>query len=109
MATFKAAGVDTVFIGIPFTSSQGYFQEVEPLERRASRPTCSTASSSMCTIFAASRIPLDAAGIPCLTTADTRALPTKDGVKKDTAAEAKCRAEFDKAFAADEPAGRAFR
>jgi hypothetical protein len=54
----------------------------------------------MCTIFSAGRIPAEAAGIPCLTAADTRAVSTKDGVKKDSAAEAKCRAAFDKAFGA---------
>ena len=98
VATFKAAGVDTVFIAIPFTSSQGYFQEVNR-SNAGFKSFVLDGSSSMCTIFAASRIPLDAAGIPCLTTADTRAVSTKDGVKKDTASEAKCRVTFDKAFA----------
>jgi hypothetical protein len=98
VGTFKAAGVDTVFIAIPFTSSQGYFQEVTR-SNAGFKSYVLDGSSSMCTIFAASRIPLDAAGIPCLTTADTRAVDTKDGVKEDTAAEAKCRATFDKAFA----------
>ena len=98
VATMKAAGVDTVFIAIPFTSSQGYFQEVNR-SNAGFKSFVLDGSSSMCTIFAASRIPLDAAGIPCLTTADTRAVSTKDGVKKDTAAEAKCRTTFDKTFA----------
>jgi hypothetical protein len=62
-------------------------------------------ASSMCTIFAAGRIPGEAAGIPCLTAADTRALPTKDGIKKDSPAEAQCRADFDKAFAATSQPG----
>ena len=98
VAKFKADGVDTVFIAIPFTSSQGYFQEANR-SNAGFKAFVLDGSSSMCTIFAASRIPLDAAGIPCLTTADTRAVSTKDGVKKDTAAEAKCRTTFDKAFA----------
>jgi hypothetical protein len=98
VGTMKALGVDTVFVAIPFTSSQGYFQELNR-SNAGFKSYVLDGSSSMCTIFAASRIPLDAAGIPCLTTADTRAVSTKDGVKKDSAAEAKCRATFDKAFA----------
>jgi hypothetical protein len=98
VATFKAAGVDTVFVAIPFTSSQGYFQESNR-SNAGFKTYVLDAASSMCTIFAASRIPLDAAGTPCLTAADTRAVATKDGVKKDTAAEAKCRSVFDKNFA----------
>ena len=97
VATMKADGVDTVFIAIPFTSSQGYFQEVNR-SNAGFKSYVLDGSSSMCTIFAASRIPLDAAGIPCLTTADTRATDTKTTVKKDSAAEAKCRTTFDKAF-----------
>lgn len=104
VGTFQAAGVDTVFIGNPFTSTQGYFQEAQ--RSGASFKTfVIDGASSMCTIFAAGRIPGEAAGIPCLTSADTRAVPTKDGVKKDTAAEAQCRADFDKAFAATSQPG----
>src|SRR5262245_9464403 len=97
VATFKAAGVDTVFIAIPFTSSAGYFQEIQR-SNAGFKNFILDDSSSMCTIFAASRIPVEAQGTPCLTSADTRALATKDGVKKDSPAEAKCRAIFDKAF-----------
>ena len=55
-------------------------------------------ASSLCTQFGASRTPLDSAGTPCITTWDTRALPTKDGVKKDNAFEAQCRKQYDAAF-----------
>jgi hypothetical protein len=98
VATFKAAGVDTVFIAIPFTSSQGYFQEVQR-SNAGFKNFILDDSSSMCTIFAASRIPVEAQGTPCLTSADTRAVAAKNAVKKDSVAEAKCRAIFDKAFA----------
>lgn len=98
VGTFKAAGVDTVFIGIPFTASQGYFQEAQRTNAGFENFIIDV-SASMCTIFAAGRIPVEAAGTPCVTAADTRALPTKDGVKKDSPAEAKCRATFDAAFA----------
>jgi len=99
VGTFQAAGVDTVFIGNPFTATQGYFQEAAR-SGAAFKAYVIDDASSMCTIFAAGRIPGEAAGIPCLTAADTRAVSTKDSVKKDNAAEAKCRTEFDKAFGA---------
>ena len=70
VGTMKALGVDTVFVAIPFTSSQGYFQEVNR-SNAGFKSFVLDGSSSMCTIFVASRIPLDAAGIPCSTTADT--------------------------------------
>jgi len=97
VATFKAAGVDTVYILIPFTSNQGYFQEAQKTGANFKNFIVDTASS-LCTQFGASRTPLEAAGTPCLTTWDTRALSTKDGVKKDNAFEAACRTQFDKAF-----------
>ena len=58
------------------------------------------ASASICTQFGASRTPaiIATAEVPCVTTWDTRALPTKDGVKPDNAFEAKCRKVFDAGF-----------
>jgi len=97
VATFQSAGVDTVYILIPFTSNQGYFQESQRTGASFKNFIVDTASS-LCTQFGASRTPLEAAGTPCLTTWDTRALATKDGIKKDNAFEAQCRAQFDKAF-----------
>jgi hypothetical protein len=92
--TFRAAGVDTVFIGIQFTSSQGYFQEAARSQAGFENFIVDDAAS-MCSIFAASRIPTEVAGTPCVTAFDTRALATKDGVKEDTAFEAECREVFD--------------
>lgn len=97
VATFEAAGCDTVFIGVQFTASQGYFQEVKRTNATFENYIVDDAAS-MCTIFAASRIPAEAAGTPCVTAADTRALPTKDGVKEDSPAEARCREVWDAAF-----------
>ena len=94
VATFDAAGVDTVFVAIPFTSNQGFYQELQRSGSDISTYILD-ASSSLCTQFGASRIPAEVVGTPCITTWDTRALPTKDGVKKDNAFEAKCREQFD--------------
>ncbi len=93
-----------MFVGVQFTASQGYFQEAKRANAGFTTYIVDDASS-MCSIFAASRIPVEAAGIPCVTTADTRALPTKDGIKKDSAAEAECRATFDEAFDAKSQPG----
>jgi hypothetical protein len=98
VATFKAAGVDTVFIGINFASSQGYFQESQRANAGFENFIVDD-QAAMCTMFSANRIPVEVAGTPCLTTWDTRALPTEDGIKKDSTAEAKCRATFDARFA----------
>lgn len=97
VATLKAAGAETVFLLIPFTANQGYFQESQR-SNAGFKNFIVDAASSLCTQFGASRTPLEAAGTPCITTWDTRALTTKDGVKKDNAFEAQCRVEFDKAF-----------
>jgi hypothetical protein len=96
VATFKAAGVDHVFIFIPFTTTSGYYQEVAR-SNAGFKNFIVDASSSLCTQFGASRTPAEVVGTPCITTWDTRALPTKDGVKADNEFEAKCRSDFDKA------------
>lgn len=95
--TFKAQGVDTVFIGIQFTSSQGYFQEAARSNAGFKNFIVDDAAS-MCSIFAASRIPGEVAGTPCVTAFDTRALPTKDGIKADSKFDAECRKVFDTGF-----------
>lgn len=95
--TFRAAGVDTVFVGIQFTSSQGYFQELNRAKAGFKNFIVDDAAS-MCSIFAASRIPSEVAGTPCVTAFDTRALPTKDGIKPDSKFEAQCREVFDEGF-----------
>jgi hypothetical protein len=94
VATFQAAGADHVVIVIPFTASQGYYQEAQRAGANF-KNFILDASSSLCTQFGASRTPAEVVGTPCITTWDTRALPTKDGVKKDNAFEAECRKQFD--------------
>jgi hypothetical protein len=94
VATFKAAGVDHVMILIPFTATAGYYQEAQR-SNAGFKNFIVDAASSLCTQFGASRTPAEVAGVPCITTWDTRALPTRDGVKKDNAFEAQCRQQFD--------------
>ena len=48
-----------------------------------------------CTLNAAGRTPVTAEGAVCVTTWDTRAKATKDGVKSDNKLEAECRATWD--------------
>lgn len=97
VATLQSAGVDHVFIAIPFTASAGFYQEYTR-NNKPFKVYILDASSSLCTQFGASRTPAEVEGIPCITTWDTRALPTKDGVKKDNAFEAECRRIFDQTF-----------
>jgi hypothetical protein len=92
--TLQAAGADTVFIVIPFTASQGYYQEAQRSGAKFNNFILD-ASSSLCTQFGASRTPAEVVGTPCITTWDTRAVATKDGVKEDNEFEAQCREDFD--------------
>jgi hypothetical protein len=94
VATLQAAGADTVMILIPFTATSGYYQEAERSNANFNNIIID-ASSSLCTQFGASRTPAEVVGSPCVTTWDTRALATKDGVKEDNAFEAQCREDFD--------------
>jgi len=94
VATLKAAGADTVMILIPFTATSGYYQEATRSGANF-KNIIVDASSSLCTQFGASRTPAEVVGSPCVTTWDTRALPTKNGVKADNDFEAQCREAFD--------------
>lgn len=94
VATLQAAGADTVLIFIPFTATTGYYQEAQRSGADFNNIIVD-ASSSLCTQFGASRTPAEVVGVPCVTTWDTRALPTKDGVKEDNEFEAQCREDFD--------------
>jgi len=95
VTTLQAAGANTVMILIPFTATSGYYQEAAR-SNAGFKNIIIDASSSLCTQFGASRTPAEVVGAPCVTTWDTRALPTKDGVKADSKFEAKCRVAFDK-------------
>lgn len=98
VAAFESAGADTIFTLLQMAASQGFFQEARKTGADFDMFLVDVAAS-VCTQFGASRIPAEAAGIPCVTTWDTRALPTTDGIKADSAFEAECRAAFDTAFA----------
>ena len=104
VATFKAAGVDTVFMVNPFTSTTGYYQEAQR-SNAGFKTILMDSASSLCTQFGASRTPAEVVGSPCITTWDTRAVPTKDAIKKDNAFEAQCRKDFDKALGETSQAG----
>jgi hypothetical protein len=89
----KQAGVDTVFVAISPTTSTGYFQEVTRTNPGFESYLVDVAGAA-CTTFSAPRLPAEVNGIPCITTYDTRAVPTKDGIKPDNAFEAKCRSQY---------------
>jgi hypothetical protein len=99
VATFQAAGADSIAVLVPFTTSPAFFDEAQK-SGAGFKYMLVDAASSLCTQFGASRTPIIVAdqGIPCVTTWDTRALATKDGVKADSAFEAKCRKVFDAGF-----------
>lgn len=92
--TLKAAGADTVLVLIPFTASVGFYQE-STRSNAGFDVFIVDAASSLCTQFGASRTPAEVAGVPCITTWDTRAVAEEDGVKEDSEFEAECRATFD--------------
>ena len=97
--TFQAAGADSIVVLVPFTTSPAFFDEAQK-SGAGFKYMLLDAASSLCTQFGASRTPaiIASAAVPCVTTWDTRALPTKDGVKADNAFEAKCRKVFDAGF-----------
>lgn len=94
VATFKSAGCDTAFVVIPFTASQGYYQESQR-SNAGFKTLIFDAATSLCTQFGASRTPAEVAGAPCVTTWDTRAVPAKNAIKADNAFEKQCRTDFD--------------
>ena len=99
VATFQAAGADTILVLLNFAVNGAFFDEAEKAGA-GFQYFIVDATASSCTQTGASRIPIIVAeaAVPCVTTSDTRALPTKDGVKADSAFEAKCRKLFDAAF-----------
>ena len=99
VATMQAAGVEEVVVVVPFTVNSGFFEEAEKSDAGFGYMLID-AASSLCTQFGASRTPaiVAEASVPCVTTWDTRAVNTKDGVKADNAFEAKCRKVFDEHF-----------
>jgi hypothetical protein len=99
VSTVQAAGATAVVVLLGFTVNPAFFDEAEKTGAGFEYMLLD-ASASICTQFGASRTPaiISTAEVPCVTTWDTRALPTKDGVKPDNAFEAKCRKVFDAGF-----------
>ena len=97
VATLQAAGADSVVVLLNFAVNSAFFEEAQK-SGAGFKYMLLDATASLCTQFGASRTPaiIAEAAVPCVTTWDTRALPTKDGVKADSAFEAKCRKQFDK-------------
>jgi hypothetical protein len=99
VATMKAAGVDTVVVIVPFVVNTGFFNEAKA-SNAGFEYVLVDYGASLCTQFGAASVPIAAAeaGMPCVTVFDTKAVPAKNGLKRDSAYEAKCRATFDAAF-----------
>jgi hypothetical protein len=87
------AGADAVFVAISPTTSVGYWQEWARTNPGFENFMVDAAGAA-CTTFSATRIPGEAAELPCITTYDGRSEPTKDAIRKDNAFEAKCRSQF---------------
>ncbi len=106
----KAAGVDTVFITVPFTVNQSFFDEANK-SNAGFKYMLIEGASSICTQFGASPDPRlgRPASVPCVTTWDTRAVNAKNAVKPDNAFEAKCRKIMDAALDETTQPGRARR
>ena len=95
--TFTDAGADVVFVIPGPVNTVGFYQEADRANADFEVYLVDTAAVT-CTQFGASRLPAEIAGAPCVTTWDTRAVPTADGVEKDNAFEAKCRSMWEADF-----------
>jgi hypothetical protein len=106
VATMKAAGVTDVIITVPFTVNTGFFNEAQNSGLNFHYNLVDY-GGSLCTQFGAASVPAAAAaaGMSCVTVFDTKAIPAKTGTKKDTAFEAKCRAQYDAGYGVKSVAG----
>ena len=96
VATFQAAGVDTVINTQSWTSINGFLGEAD---KTGFKPKLFAVDgqASTCNPFAATRASTLAAGAQCITAWDGRTAPTKDKIKPDNALEARCRKQYDAA------------
>ena len=92
--TLEGAGADVVFVIPGPVNTVGFYQEAARANAGFQVYLVDTAAAT-CTQFGASRLPAEIAGAPCVTTWDTRAVPTADGVEQDNAFEAKCRSMWE--------------
>jgi len=89
--TFKAAGVTNVLVGLQFTSSGGFWDNVTP---QTFKYTILDTASSNCTQYGAARVKPSAIGATCFTVFGDSV--TKDGkLREENAFEKECRAKFD--------------
>lgn len=89
--TFKAAGVTNVLVGLQFTSSGGFWDNITPTTFTL---TVLDTASSNCTQYGASRVKPSAVGATCFTVFGDSV--TKDGkLREENAFEKDCRAKFD--------------
>ena len=101
VATMQAAGVTDVIVTVPFTVNTGFFNQAAASGVNFHYNLVDY-GGSLCTQFGASSVPATAAaaGMSCVTIFDTKATPTKNGIKADSEFEAKCRTIFDAGFGA---------
>ena len=89
--TFKAAGVTNVLVGLQFTSSGGFWDNITPTTFTL---TILDTASSNCTQYGASRVKASAIGAICYTVFGDSV--GNDGkLREENAFEKECRAKFD--------------
>ena len=88
--TFKAAGVTNVLVGLQFTSSTGFWDNVTTTTFKY---TILDTASSNCTQYGAARVKASAIGATCYTVFGDSV--DKNGLRPETAFEKECRAKFD--------------
>jgi hypothetical protein len=93
VGTLAQAGVDHVLVALAQPRQSGFWQEWN--RTKPFKPFLTDSGPSTCTTFSAPRTPPEAEGIPCVTTYDTTAVATTDGIRQDNAFEAKCREQYE--------------
>ena len=88
--TFKAAGVTNVLVGLQFTSSTGFWDNVTPTTFKY---TILDTASSNCTQYGAARVKASAIGATCYTVFGDSV--DKNGIRAENSFEKECRAKFD--------------
>jgi hypothetical protein len=92
--TFQAEGVDTVFNTQSWSGINAFFAEASRLGWNYELFAVD-GQANTCTPSAAGRIIALAVGATCVTAWDSKAMATKDGIRPDTAFEAKCREQYE--------------
>lgn len=95
VGSFRANGVEHVFVATPFTENTGFWAAAAAAGLSF---TLLDTSSSGCSTFGLSRAPAAAVGSECVTAYD-HPVVEGEGIRPDTEFEAECRAFFDESFA----------